>query len=57
MNKKKSFRESHKLRYFFLKDVKFFSEKYFKLIKVGSWLTLQKPTKNNWFAYVVLKAK
>ena len=57
IGKKISFNENHKLKYIFLKDIKFFSQRFFKIVKVGSWLNLKKPTKNTWFAYVVLKAK
>ena len=51
------FSEKHKLRYLFEKDIKKFSSKKFKILKIGKWMTLDKIQKKDWLGYAILKAK
>ncbi len=55
--KKINFYEKHLVRYIFQKELKKLSKKYFKIIKIGKWMTKEKLKKNHWYGYAVMQVK
>ena len=48
-------KETHKMRYIFLKEIELLIEGKFELIRVNEWLTDKEPQLNSWTAALILK--
>lgn len=48
-------KETHKMRYIFVKEVELLIENKFELLAVNNWLTYEKPGLNSWNAVFILK--